>query len=450
MKTEFEEIEKNKVLLKVEVSAGDAAKAIGQAYTSVAGKVSIPGFRKGKIPKSVINSRIGKEVVLEEASRQLIEEYYPKAVESSEVEPIDYPEIEVTQIEEGKSFKFLAKMEVKPKAKLGQYKEISVERTTATVSAEEVDNQLELLRDRFAQLEVVEGKPLAEKDFALINFEGTVDDRSFEGGSANDYLLEVGSRTFIEGFEEQLIGAKKGETRQVVVKFPPNYPSKEIAGKEVKFKVLVKEIKQKVLPKLTDDFAKEVGEFETLADLRKEIENKIKEIKESEIERDYKARVLKEVTDRAEVEIPDKLVDQEIERMLAELSYQMEAQGTTLDNYLAAIRKTKDEFAEGLKDEARLRVKTKLTLEAIAREEGIKPSKEEIEEEIKELAQRTSKDPADLRERLEKSGNIKFVHREIIFRKALNFLIESSKPITIKGKEKKTRTKKTEKGSGKE
>lgn len=454
MKTKLEEIEKNKVLLKIEVPAEEAAKAINQAYKSVAGKVSIPGFRKGKIPKNVIDTRVGKEVVLEEAARELVEVSYPKAVESSDIEPIDYPEVEITQIGEGKPFKFLAKVDVKPKAKLGSYKGVTAEKEAPVVTVEEINNQLEILRERFAQLEVVEGKPIAKKDFALINFEGKVDGRAFEGGSANDYLLEVGSRTFIEGFEEQLIGARKGEIREVIVKFPINYPAKEIAGREARFKVLVKEIKQKSLPELNEEFVKGVGEFKTLKELKKEVEKRIGEVKESEADRNFKARVLKEVTDKVEVDIPDKLVDIEVEKMLSELDYELKGRGSNLENYLGMIKKSIDEVKETFKEEARMRAKSELTLEAVAREEKLKPTKEEIDEEIKALAARTSKEPAELRDVLQKSGNIKLVERELIFRKALNFLIESAKPVKIKGKakkakEEKTDEKKAEKGSEK-
>lgn len=447
MKTEHEEIEKNKVLLKIEVPADDTDKAIDQAYKSVAGKVNIPGFRKGKIPKDVIDARVGKEVVLEEAARALVEMFYPKAIKSSKVEPINYPEIEVTQIGNGKAFKFLAKVEVKPKAKLGKYKGISAEKEKAEVSAEEINNQLALLQDRFAQLEVVEGKPLSKGDFALINFEGTVDSKPFEGGTANDYLLHIGSKTFIEGFEDQLIGARKGEIREVAVKFPVNYPSQEVAGKEAKFKVLVKEVKQKSLPELNDDFAKEVGAYETLQALKKEIKQKITEVKESMAERDFKARVLKEASDQAEVDIPESLVEEEIGKMFMKLNHHLESQGNNLENYLGMIQKTPEELKEAWKEEARLRVKTELTLEAIAEVESLQPSKEEIDQEIKTLAEKTSKDPVELHQILQKSGNIRLVEREITFRKTLNFLIENAKPVKIKGNAKKSKAEEAEKGS---
>ncbi|MDI6892198.1 MAG: trigger factor [Actinomycetota bacterium] len=446
MKTTVEELEKNKILLKVEVPANDLDSAIVRAYESVSRKANIPGFRKGKIPRKVIDSKVGKESVLEEALRDVIPIWYLQAVEKSGIEPIDKPDIEVTKFEEGQPLLFNATVEVKPQVKLGEYKEVEVGRLPTEVTEEEVDLQVAILRDRFAQLEPIT-RNVRKGDFVLIDFDGFVDGKPFEGGSATDYLLEVGSNAFIPGFEEQMVGVRKGEIKNVWVDVPKDYDFPDIAGKKVKFKVLIKEVKQKVLPALNDDFAKEIGEFDTFEELRESFRERLKELKKAQAEEKIRQDLLEQVSAESEVEIPEVMVNRGTEEIIREFTFSLQGRGLTLDSYLEATKSTLEDMKQDLKGDAEKRVKNELVLGEIAQREGLKVSDEETDKEIKAIAGRINRNPEELERSLEERGSMGLLKEDILRRKSLDWVVEHAKIIDEKGKEdeKEKKDKKREK-----
>ncbi|MHB8841149.1 MAG: trigger factor, partial [Candidatus Aquicultor sp.] len=331
VKTEVERLEeKDTVLLKVEVPTDAFNAAVDQAYKRIAGQLVVPGFRKGKIPKAIIDSRIGKEAVHEEALQQALPYYYAGALKDSDIEPVDQPDVDVVQAEEGKPLIFTAKVKVKPEVKLGKYSGLEVDKSSSEPSEDEISSQLDGLRNNFANLEPVEDGSAKEGDFVLIDFEGFLDGEPFEGGQANDYMLEIGSGTFIPGFEEQIVGMKKGDAKDIKVTFPGEYGNDQLAGKEAVFKVAIKEIKEKKLAELNDDFAKQVG-FDTLDDLRADIREKIYEVKSKYAEAEVKGEIVDAVTDLSQAEVHDVMIEQEIDDMLEDFAGDVKRQGLDLD-----------------------------------------------------------------------------------------------------------------------
>jgi trigger factor len=438
VKTDIETVEKNKVLLKVEVDSKEIGKAINQAYKSIAKKISIPGFRKGKIPKQVIDIRIGKEPVYQEALREMLPVYYNQAIKSSGIEPIDQPEFDVVQIEEGKPLLFNVKVEVKPEVKLGEYKGVEVTKEKAEVKEEEVERQLEAMREKVATLEIAPSRSLKKGDFALMNFEGTVDGKPVEGGSGEDYLLEIGSQTFVPGVEEQLIGMRKGEIKDVYVDIPEDYHAKQIAGKRVKFRILLKEIKQKKLPEVNDEFAKQVSGFKTLDELKQDIRAKLSQVKEALAQTQVRENIVKKIAEKAEVEIPDTLVGREMDIMLQDFAFSLQAQGINLQQYMDMANLTPEAMREKFKEDARRRVKSKLVLEAIAKAEGFEVTESEVEKEVETMATRIGKPKEELQKRLEEAGEIEVIKESIRIRKTVDWLVEEAKIIEKKSRRKKT------------
>lgn len=425
MKTMVEELEKNKVLLKVEVPTGDVDQAIEKAYKSISSRVSIPGFRKGRIPRKIIDARIGKESVLQEALNEMLPVYYSRAVERSGIKPIDKPEIEVVQLKEGQPLLFNAKVQVKPKVKLGKYKGVKAKMPFIEVTDEEIDGHIELLKDRFAQLEPVTRK-LRKGDFALINFEGFVDGKPFEGGSANDYLLQVGSGTFAPGFEDKLIGARRGEIREIFIDMPKEHPIAEIAGKKVKFKVFVKEIKQKKLPKVDDEFAKEIGAFETLKELKDDVKRRLEEVKRNQDQFALRGKVLEAVSKGAEVEISEIMVERRVNEMIGDFAFNLKNRGIDLNDYLKATNTSMESLRERFKRDALRALKNELVLGAIGEKEGLEVKEEEVDNEIEKLAQRMNVEGSEVKKRLEERGNLGLLREDILLRKTLDWLVDQA------------------------
>ncbi|MEW6189543.1 MAG: trigger factor [Actinomycetota bacterium] len=420
-----EELEKNKVLLKVEVPTGDVDQAIEKAYKSISSRVSIPGFRKGRIPRKIIDARIGKESVLQEALNEMLPVYYSRAVERSGIKPIDKPEIEVVQLKEGQPLLFNAKVQVKPKVKLGKYKGVKAKMPFIEVTDEEIDGHIELLKDRFAQLEPVTRK-LRKGDFALINFEGFVDGKPFEGGSANDYLLQVGSGTFAPGFEDKLIGARRGEIREIFIDMPKEHPIAEIAGKKVKFKVFVKEIKQKKLPKVDDEFAKEIGAFETLKELKDDVKRRLEEVKRNQDQFALRGKVLEAVSKGAEVEISEIMVERRVNEMIGDFAFNLKNRGIDLNDYLKATNTSMESLRERFKRDALRALKNELVLGAIGEKEGLEVKEEEVDNEIEKLAQRMNVEGSEVKKRLEERGNLGLLREDILLRKTLDWLVDQA------------------------
>ncbi len=402
MKTEIKEVEneKNTVILQVEVPAKDLTISINKAYKEVSRKVNIPGFRKGKIPPKVIDQMIGKEKVLTEALNELIPELYPQAVEMSGVEPVSEPQINIEQMDTDKPLKFTAKVQVFPKIELGDYQTIEMEEITTKVTADDVKKQIEKMRNKFASLEPVKSRGIKEGDYALIDFEGFLKGKPFEGGTSTDYMLEIGSETLIPGFEEKLIGAKAGEERDINLTFPKDYQSDMLAGQESVFTVKIKEIKQKKLPKLDDEFAKNVSKHDTLAELKKELKKELSETKKRQIEQARRNHAIDFVTDNAKIDIPPAMIDRQINVLVQDFDNRLKRENQDLKSYLEHTNDNINSFRETFRDDATRQVKTNLVLEAIAKAEDININDERADEEIKKLAGNAGKELEEFKKEL--------------------------------------------------
>lgn len=425
LKTSMEEIEKHKVLLKVEVPSSKVDKAISDACKELSKKIRVPGFRQGKIPSKVVKSRVGMDTIYNEVLQNLLPTYYQKAVEKNGIDPIAQPEVDVEQVEEGKALKFSAKVEVKPEAKLGKYKGVKVSKEKAEINEDWIDQQLQTLRNRFAQLEPVE-RPINKGDSVLINFEGKVSGKAFEGGSAEDYLLEIGSNTFVGDFEKQLEGAKKGEIRNVSVDFPKSYGSPEVAGKKAEFKVLVKEVKQKSLPDLNDDFAKDVSEFDTLDELKKDIRDKLNRNKKQQVDFKLRMDVLDKVVENAEVELPETMVKDRKEFKLKDLAESLQKQGVNLDDYLKSSGQDKAKLEEQAEKEAIAELKREVILEAVSKAENLEITDKDTDDEIKKLAESMNKDYKEAISSAKQQGTYEFFRNNLLTRKAWTWLVDNA------------------------
>jgi len=449
LKTSLEEIEKNKVLLKVEVPTERIDKDIEKACKEISKKIKIPGFRPGKIPSKVVRSHVGMAAIYNEILQNTLPGYYSEAIDKEGVSPIAQPEVDIVQIEEGKPFKFNAKVEVKPEVKLGKYKGLKVTKEKLEIQDEWVDRQIENLRGRSAQLEPVERK-IKKGDFALINFEGTVEGKTFEGGSAEDYLLEIGSGRFVGSFEEQLEGAGKAEIRDIWIDFPANYQNQELAGKKAKFRVLVKEVKQKVLPEPNDDFAKEISEFDTLEELKKDIREKLKKTGEQQIDFKLRMDVLNKAVEGVEVDIPETMIKNRKELKLKDFVESLKKQGIGLEEYLKATNQDNEKLEKEAEKETKEELKKELTLDAIARAEKLEITDEETDNEITSIAKSGKQDPKEAIERVKQQGSYEFIREDLRIRKAWNLLAEEAEVSEVAPKPQSDKVKKEEKSEEKE
>ena len=386
MSFKVENLEKNMAKLTIEVSAEDFEKALQKAYEKNKNKIAVNGFRKGKVPRAVIEKVYGAGVFYEDAANILIPEEYSKAAEESKLDIVSQPEIDVTQIEKGKSFIFTAEVALKPEVTLGEYLGVEIEKTDAKVTADDVKAELEKVREQNARLVDVTSRGVKDKDQAVIDFEGFVDGVPFEGGKGTDYPLTIGSHSFIDNFEEQLIGAKIGKEVEVNVTFPENYQSAELAGKPATFKVTVKAIKVKELPKLDDDFAKDVSEFETLADYKADIKKNLTEKKKEEAKREKEAKAVAKAVENASMDIPEGMIKLQVNNMVNEFAQRLQMQGLSIDQYIQYMGSNHQQFMESLKPEAVTRIKNSLVLEAVVKAENITATEDDFEEEVKRMA----------------------------------------------------------------
>ena len=382
-----ENLEKNMAKLTIEVSAEDFEKALQKAYEKNKNKIAVNGFRKGKVPRAVIEKVYGAGVFYEDAANILIPEEYSKAAEESKLDIVSQPEIDVTQIEKGKSFIFTAEVALKPEVTLGEYLGVEIEKTDAKVTADDVKAELEKVREQNARLVDVTSRGVKDKDQAVIDFEGFVDGVPFEGGKGTDYPLTIGSHSFIDNFEEQLIGAKIGKEVEVNVTFPENYQAAELAGKPATFKVTVKAIKVKELPKLDDDFAKDVSEFDTLADYKADIKKNLTEKKKEEAKREKEAKAVAKAVENASMDIPEGMIKLQVNNMVNEFAQRLQMQGLSIDQYIQYMGSNHQQFMESLKPEAVTRIKNSLVLEAVVKAENIETSEEDFEAELKKMAE---------------------------------------------------------------
>ena len=387
MSLQVEKLEKNMAKLTVEVSAEDFKAAIKKAYNKTKNRFAIPGFRKGKASQAVIEKMYGEAVFYEDAADEAINSTYAEAMKESGLDIVSRPEITVEQIGKDQAFIYSALVAVKPEVTLGEYKGVEVEKADAAVTAEDVEAELKRVQEQNARLLTVEDRPVADGDQTVIDFEGFVDGKGFEGGKAEDYPLTIGSHSFIDTFEEQLIGKNIGEECEVNVTFPTEYHAAELAGKPAMFKVTVKEIKVKELPALDDEFASEVSEFDTLDEYKQDIEKKLQERKEKAAASQNEDRVVAKVVENASMEIPEKMIDAQVDNMLRETAQRMQSQGLSMDLYMKYTGMTADQMKDQMRPEAVKRIQTRLVLEAVVKAENIETSEEKLDEEIAKMAE---------------------------------------------------------------
>ncbi len=387
MSVQVEKLEHNMAKLTVEVSAEDFKAAIKKAYNKTKNRFAIPGFRKGKASQAVIEKMYGEAVFYEDAADEAINSTYAEAMKESGLDIVSRPEITVEQIGKDQAFIYSALVAVKPEVTLGEYKGVEVEKADAAVTAEDVEAELKRVQEQNARLLTVEDRPVADGDQTVIDFEGFVDGKGFEGGKAEDYPLTIGSHSFIDTFEEQLIGKNIGEECEVNVTFPTEYHAAELAGKPAMFKVTVKEIKVKELPALDDEFASEVSEFDTLDEYKQDIEKKLQERKEKAAASQNEDRVVAKVVENASMEIPEKMIDAQVDNMLRETAQRMQSQGLSMDLYMKYTGMTADQMKDQMRPEAVKRIQTRLVLEAVVKAENIETSEEKLDEEIAKMAE---------------------------------------------------------------
>lgn len=428
MSLQIEKLEKNMAKLTIEASAEEFEKAMQKAYQKNKNKFNIQGFRRGKAPLVMIERIYGPEVFYEDAANEIIPEAYDKAVADSELEIVSRPEIDVVQIEKGKPFIFTAKVAIKPEVTLGQYKGIEIEKKEATVTDEEVMNRINRELEQNARIITVDDRPVQDGDIAVINYEGFVDGVPFEGGKGENYSLPIGSGTFIDNFEQQLIGKSTGEEFEVNVTFPENYHAKELAGKPAVFKVKINEIKVKELPKLDDEFAQDVSEFDTLDEYKESIRATIKENKEKELKIAKENEVIDKIIENASMEIPEPMIDTMVMQMADDFSMRLRYQGLTLEQYFKFTGMDAGKFTESLRPQALKSIQTRLVLEAVAKVENIEVSDEELEKDINEKASMYNMEPDKLKEMLGEK-EIKRIKEDIAVQKAIDLVTEAAKEI---------------------
>jgi trigger factor len=430
MKTTVKELPNSRAEVQVEVPAGDVDKATSRAARTLAKEMRMPGFRAGKAPASLVIQRIGYGAVLQEAIREALPEWYEGALFDSGVSPIGDPSIEMvsTPEDEGQPLEFKFTVGVRPEAKLGDYKGLEVGKAEEEVPDEIVDTEVDRIREGFARLEQVD-REAKEGDSLLIDFEGFVDDSAFQGGTAEDYLLGLGSGQLIEGFEEQLAGSKAGEEREVKVTFPADYQAEHLSGKDAVFKVKVKEVREKVLPELDDDFASDASEFETLEELRADIREKVGAALGSRAEEDFRLAAIDAAVDAATVDVPDELATARAEERWERMERQLAGRGMDPNTFLQMQGKTREELIAETKSDAEKELKREAVVTAIAEAEAIEVSEEEMVEALEHSAEHERTSPEKLLERLRKSGRDTMVREDIRARKAIELVAEAAKPI---------------------
>ena len=386
MSVQVENLEKNMAKLTIEVSADKVEKAIQAAYLKEKSKISLPGFRKGKVPRQMIEKMYGAAIFYEDAANRLIQENYGPAVDESGVDVVSRPTIDITQIEKGQPFIFTAEVAVKPEVKLGKYMGVTVTKIDTSVSDEEVDAAVEEERNHNARTVTVQDRAIQDGDTAVIDFEGFVDGVDFEGGKAENHSLVIGSHSFIDTFEEQLIGKNTGDETEVNVTFPEEYQAEELAGKPALFKVKIHEIKVKELPELDDEFAQDVSEFDTLAEYREDVRKKLGETKEEEARRTKEDEAIKKIVDKSSMEIPEAMIETQVEVMVEEFAQRISQQGLSFEQYMQFSGMTMAKMKEQVKPEALSRIQSSLVLEEIAKAEDIQVSDEDVAAEIEKMA----------------------------------------------------------------
>lgn len=425
MSIKVEKTEKNNELkLTFTIEAAKFDEGMKKVYAKTAKYFNVPGFRKGKAPMNIIERQYGSEIFYEDTFNEIVPEVYDEELKANNIEAVSRPDIDVTQIGKGQDLIFTAVVQIKPEVKLGKYKGIQLKKIEYNVTDEDIDHEIGHMAEKNSRLVTIEDRAVEEKDIAVIDFEGFVDNVAFEGGKAENHELEIGSKTFIPGFEEQIIGMKAGEERDINVKFPEEYFSRDLAGKDAVFKVKLHEIKRKELPEIDDEFAKDVSEFDTIKELKASIKEKLEEENKSRAKYETEDEAIKTVCDSVEIEIPSGMIETEIDNMVKDVEARLSYQGLKLDQYLHMMNKTEEDFRKEYEEQAQKSVKSRLVLEAIVKDAEIEVSDEELNEKIKEMATNYGKKEEELMQ----NENLKeYLSNNMKIEKAIKFVVDNAK-----------------------
>lgn len=425
MKVTAERIDNHKVVLEMEVPQDEVKKAMDQAYAKLATRINIPGFRKGKAPRKMIESRVGAQAILDEAFDIIAPRAYNDALKEQNVEPVGRPEIDVVTLAADKDLVFKATITAKPEIELGEYKGLKVEKKVEDVTDEDVQKQIDAMLEHNAKMVIAEGAELKDGDFAIIDFEGFMDGEKFEGGEGKSYPLQIGSGSFIPGFEEQLVGAKAGEERDVEVVFPAEYHAPNLAGKKAMFKVKVNDVKRKELPVLDDAFAKQTSAFATVDELRADIRKNLENAAAEKAENDRRANAIKQASDNAAVDIPEIMIESRIDHMLEELDISLQNRGMNLEQYLKFTKMDLEKIRGNYREAAEINVKTDLMLEAVAKKEEIKVEAADMQSEIVGMAKTYGATPKQVQKIIQEQGRIGDLIATIARKKAAKLIVDS-------------------------
>ena len=416
---------KNELKLEFTVAAEKFEDAMKKVYFQTAKYFNIPGFRKGKAPMKIVEKYYGESIFYEDAFNEILKEEYDKELKENDITAVSYPEFDIKQMEKGKDLIFTATVQVKPEVKLGKYKGIELKKVEYTVKDEDINHELGHMQERNSRIVTVEDKPVEKGNIAVIDFEGFVDDKPFEGGKAEGYELEIGSNTFIPGFEDQIIGMKKDEEKDIKVKFPEEYFSKELAGKDAVFKVKVNEIKKKELPELDDEFAKDVSEFDTLDELKADIKSKLEKQNADKEKYETEEAVVKALCENTKVDIPSGMIETEVDNMLKDFESRLSYQGLKLEQYLKMLGKTEEEMRKEYEPQAIEGIKSRLAIEAVIKAEKIEATDKEVEDKMKEMAKNYGREND---ETFLKNENVrKYIKEGLESEKAIDLLIKNAK-----------------------
>ncbi|TCZ75186.1 trigger factor [Paenibacillus albiflavus] len=427
MKASWEKIEKNVGVLQVEVDADQVASALDKAFKKVVAKVNVPGFRKGKVPRALFEKKFGIESLYQDALDIILPDAYVQAVEEVQITPVDRPDVDVEQFGQGQTLKFKATVTVKPEVKLGEYKGLEVELADTAVTAEEIDAELARLQERHAELVVLEEGAAQNGDVAVIDFEGFVNDKAFEGGKAEKYSLELGSNSFIPGFEDQVVGMVKGEERDVNVTFPEDYQADNLKGASALFKVKLHDIKRKNFPALDDEFAKDVSEFDTLDEYKADIEKRLHETKVKDAEVKKEVDVVAKAAANAEIEVPAAMIETELNVMVKDFERRISAQGLNLELYYQFTGQTEATLKAQMKEDAEKRVRNNLVLEAISIAENIEATEADVDAEINRMAEQFKRSAEEIRTIFEANGTLAGMKEDLKLKATVDFLVNNMK-----------------------
>ena len=423
----LEKKENNKATLKIEIGEDKFEDAIEKAYMKNRNKFNVSGFRKGKAPKKIIELNYGEGVFYEEALNIMLPDAYEAAVKELKLEPVSTPDVDIEQLEKGKPVVFKIEVTIKPEVKLGDYKSIEVEKVEYNVTDEDIEKELKSLQEMNSRLTEAPDRETKMGDVLTVDFEGYIDGEEFEGGTAKDQLLEIGSGKFIPGFEEQLIGKKKDEEVEVNVKFPEDYSEESLKGKDAVFNVTIKEVKEKQVPELDDEFAKDVSEFDTLEELRNETKEKLEKDAKNREKAENENKIIGKVVESSEIDVPEVMIDNQVENEVGEFEYRLRMQGLSIDRYYELTKTNIDDLKSQINPNAAKRVRTELGLEAIAKAENIEVSEEEIENELEKMAKDYKQENVEKFKEDMKKGDLEYLKSGIIKNKAIELLIENAK-----------------------